>query len=113
MIRDESTLDPEGFGKVLEESRTIIWVEAKWGRVNKDRAVDKPKTPAPITRTEDGAVASAISSLPTETKYLLHVHTDRMGLIAEGMVVLKLSTIISVPTRSSSDQSSKAINPSY
>ncbi len=49
-------LEPSGEGKG-ERSRTVILVEEKGGRVARERAVERPKTPEPIMRIDEGVEA--------------------------------------------------------
>jgi hypothetical protein len=52
-MREVSMLEPSEEGKG-ERSRTAMAVWAYWGRRVRDRALDKPKTPDPTIRIEDG-----------------------------------------------------------
>ena len=51
--RPSLTLDPSGVGKGCR-STSVIEVFLKSGFLHSDHAVDKPKTPLPIMRIEDG-----------------------------------------------------------
>ena len=55
MIREVSMLDPSGEGKG-DRSRTVMAVSEYWGLRERDRAVDKPKTPDPIIKIVEGVV---------------------------------------------------------
>jgi hypothetical protein len=52
-MREVSIEEPSGEGKG-ERSRRVMRVFLKEGRVARDRAVERPKTPEPIMRIEDG-----------------------------------------------------------
>lgn len=49
MIREVSIEEPSAVGKV-ERSITVIFVEANEGRVERERAVERPNTPDPTMR---------------------------------------------------------------
>ena len=55
MIRDVSMEEPSGEGKG-ERSRRVIWVCVKAGRWVRAWAVERPKTPEPRMRIEEGGL---------------------------------------------------------
>lgn len=52
-MREVSIEDPSGEGKG-ERSRRVMDVFLKWGWRERERAVERPKTPWPRIRIEDG-----------------------------------------------------------
>lgn len=61
-MREVSIEEPSGDGKRLR-SRRVMTVFLKEGRVLRARAVERPKTPEPRMRIDDGGGRGAIGSI--------------------------------------------------